>query len=259
MFTVETNDPCLVDVEQELPEKQKRWFHRGMRALSEAGVPFLVAGAFGLYHHTGFWRGTKDFDVLVLPEYREDAIEAISNAGLKDYFDKEPYDREWIFRGERDGVIMDLIWQLANKEDDIDPRWYDRATPGELFGMPVRFVSAADMCWMKLFVFQRSRCDWPDIINIIRGTRGNLDWDHLVNKVGRHWRLLCALTNIFDWLCPPERRFIPEHFRAKLRQRLRDDTDRDHECRHDLFDTRPWLTLPGAASSAETPIGVAQN
>jgi hypothetical protein len=252
--SMEFDPPCALEAAARLSAEEKQWFVRAMRVLEQAGVPFMVAGAFGLYHHTGFWRGTKDLDLLVLPAHREIAIEAVRSIGLRDLFDQEPYDREWIFRATREGVIVDLIWKLANKEDEIDPQWLDRSSPGELFGVPVRCVSAADICWMKLFVFQRSRCDWPDIINVVRGTRGNLDWDHLLAKVGRHWRLLCALTNIFDWLCPPERHFIPESFRRQLDERLRANMDRDNECRNDLFDTRPWLTDPGAGSSAAAPI-----
>ena len=244
---------CLLahGVEAELKPAQRKWFPRAINALKREDVPFLMAGGFGLYHHTGFWRGGKDMDVLILPEHREIAIEALCNAGFHDLFEDEPYDREWIFRAVRDGVIVDLIWQLANKEDNVDASWFDRATPGEYFGIPVFMVSAADMCWMKLFVFQLKRNDWPDIINVIRGTRGILDWNHLLTQVGPHWRLLCALVDIYDWLCPPERHFIPDTFRLALKKLRQKDVDADEECRHELFDSRPWLTSPGAGSTPE--------
>jgi hypothetical protein len=213
----------------------------------------LQAGAFGLYHYTGFWRGTRDMDFALLPEERAMAIRAVLDAGFEDMYPREPYDRDWIFRSYREGVIVDLIWQLANKEDRIDEGWFDRAEPAEYFGMPVSVVSAADMCWMKLFVFQWRRCDWPDIINVIRGTRGQLDWAHLLEKAGPHWRLLSALVNIYDWLCPPERTFIPGWFRAALdeRQRLFPPDADSCERRRDLFDSRPWLTKPGAGYHRE--------
>jgi hypothetical protein len=233
-------------IEHLLTPEQRSWFMRGLQALRAEGVPFLLAGAIGLYHHTGFWRGTKDIDVLVLTEHREIAIEALCNAGFQDLFDDQPYDREWIFRAVHDGAIVDLIWRLANYEDDVDPGWFVRSVPGEYFGVPVRIVSAADMCWMKLFVFQLQRCDWPDIINVIRGTKGNLDWDALLKQVGPHWRLLCALVEIYDWLCPPEREFIPGHFRQALEELRKTNADADHRCRKNLFDSRPWLAPPGA-------------
>jgi len=225
---------------------QRKSYRDALGALNAGNVPFLVAGAFGLWHHSGLWRGTKDLDVVILPEARDAAVAAMNAAGFRDMFPDEPYDREWIFRSVRDGVIVDLIWRLANKEDDIDPTWFDRAVIGEIFGVPVRVVSAADMCWMKLFVMQLRRCDWPDIINIVRGTRGNLDWDHLLVEVGPHWRLLRALVDIYDWLCPPERHFIPDSFRGRLEELNRRNTDVQDECRRDLLDSRPWLTGPGA-------------
>lgn len=235
-------------LEADLSAEHKKWFRRALHALEREGVRFMMAGAFGLCHHTGLWRGTKDMDVLVLPEDREIAIEALCGAGFRDLFPDAPYDRDWIFRGVRGEVIVDLIWQLANKEDDIDPTWFDRSVGAELFGVPVRIVSAADMCWMKLFVFQLKRCDWPDIINVIRGTQGKLDWSHLLTVVGPHWRLLCALVDIYDWLCPPEREFIPDSFRAALDELSRENLDAFTSCRRELFDSRPWLTNPGAAA-----------
>lgn len=253
-MTAETSGRSVQEMEQDLAPRQKKWFARALQALNDEGVHFLVAGGFGLWYHTGLWRGTKDMDVVILPDHRETAIEAICNAGFGDMFHDEPYDRDWIFRSVREGVIVDLIWRLANKEDDIDPSWFRRSVPAELLGSQVRIVSAADMCWMKLFVFQLKRCDWPDIINIIRGTQGNLDWEHLLHEVGPHWRLLCALVDIYDWLCPPERHFIPDHFRNRLEDLRRRNADAAHECRRDLFDSRPWLTSPGAGYSRDYDI-----
>lgn len=243
-------DPSYVthrEVSEDLTPEQRRWFPRAIRALSADGIPFLVAGGFALHRHTGYWTGGKDMDVLILPEHREAAIEILNGAGFDDLFREEPYDRDWIYRAVKAGVIVDLIWRLANKEDDIDRRWFERSAEGQVLGRPVRVVSAADLCWMKLFVFQRKRCDWPDIINIIRGTRGALDWMHLLHEVGYHWRLLCALVNIYDWLCPPERHHIPDWFRETLEDYRRRNLDAHDECRNDLFDSRPWLAKPGAA------------
>jgi hypothetical protein len=229
--------------------EERTGFFQVIRAMKKAEVPFLVAGAFGVFHHTGFWRGTKDMDLLILPDHRERAIKVLCQAGLDDMFDQEWYDREWIFRSTRNGLIVDLIWRLANKVGDVDPGWFERGSSGHFFEVPVRYVSAADLCWMKLFVFQRLRCDWPDLLNVIRGTGGNLDWDHLLRQSGPHWRLLSGLVEIYDWLCPPERHFIPSHFRRALEERHLANGDEGTPCRPELFDWRPWLTGPKAGHS----------
>jgi hypothetical protein len=239
-----------VGLDTHLGAEERRWLPRVLDALEAAEVPCMLAGAVALFYHTGLWRGTKDVDLLILPGDRDRAVEAVCAAGMSDLFEQEPYDREWIFRSTQEGVIIDLIWRLANYQDDVQSKWFERAVQGEIFGSPVKVVSAADLCWMKLFVFQRTRCDWPDIINVIRGLKGDLDWDVLLQESGRHWRLLCALVDIYDWLCPPERDFIPKSFRRDLERLRREDPDAAEPCHNELFDSRPWLTDPGAGCPA---------
>lgn len=244
---VEATPGRRVRMEDDLEPVELRWFQEAIDALHREGIPFLLAGAFGLYQYTGFWRGTKDLDVLVLPEHREIAVEAVTSVGLQDLFSQQPYDREWIFRSTAEGVIVDLIWQLPNKADQIAPAWMARGVEGRFFSSSVRYLSAADLCWMKLLVFQLHRCDWPDILNVIRGTRGQLDWQVLLENAGPHWQLLSALVEIHDWLCPSERYFIPAWFRAELGDRRAAAGGSSGACRADLFDSRSWLARAGGA------------
>ncbi len=234
------------NADENLSEREHHHFGAAIRTLRLSNVPFLIAGGLALYHYTGFWRETKDLDLLILPEDRDLATAAFTAAGFPDFHDEEPYDREWIFRSRQDEVIVDLIWRMANKTDEVYRAWFDRATPGRLAGEEVQVVSAADLCWLKLFVLQEKRCDWPHILNIIRGTRGNLDWSHLLSEAGQHWRLLCAVTDLFDWLCPSERNFIPESSRLRLQQLRAANADMALDGRQDLLDSRPWLAEAGA-------------
>jgi hypothetical protein len=233
----------------ELGPSERDWHSRALAALDDAGVPFLIAGAFALNHYSGLWRGTKDLDVLVLASDRDRAVEAVTAAGMRDLFPEESYDRNWIFRATRDGVIFDIIWSLANYADSVDATWLEAATRAAFLGRPVRVVSAGDLCWMKLFVMQKQRCDWPDLFNVIRGTGGRLDWSRLLEQAGPHWRLLVGLTAVYDWLCPAETHFIPDEFRHALRALEHEWVDgRDQECRANLLDSRPWLTTAGAGN-----------
>src|SRR5262245_61697431 len=82
-----------------IPEDQWGLFIEGTSALEVAGIPFLMHGALALATYTGHWRNTKDVDVIVRPADHQRAIDALRAAGFDDYFDKEAYDRSWIFRG----------------------------------------------------------------------------------------------------------------------------------------------------------------
>jgi Uncharacterised nucleotidyltransferase len=236
---------------QHLCERERIVFGRVLKAMEQAGFPFMIAGAFALHAYTGLWRNTKDMDLVVLPRDREAACMALRRAGMSDYYEVQPYDREWIFRSHEGDEIVDVIWRLANKVDDVNEGWFEHAPAGTFAGHCVRFVPPEELIWMKLFVLQPERCDWPDIINLIRGTEGRIDWGHLLALVGAHWRLLRAVVEIFDWLCPREREFIPASFRRELARRERRDADRDAECRNVLLDSRPWLAVPGGGATEE--------
>lgn len=233
------------NISNELSPDEKELFARVIRGLKARRVPFLVAGAFGVYHYSGCWRNTKDMDVLVTMDQFPAAVEVVRAAGLEDYYPVEAYDRSWIFRSHRAEVIVDVIHGFPNHVAEVIGSWLAHGRPGEFAGEPVHYVAPEDLIWMKLFVFQRGRCDWPDLLNIIRGLRGKLDWDRLLSQAGEHWRLVGALVEIYSWLCPAEQHFIPAAIRERLDQRRRRG-EPAAPSRKNLFDSRPWLTDPGA-------------
>ena len=50
-----------------IPEEEREVYRRALQALNAAGVPFVVAGAYAIYEHTGIYRQTKDLDLFVEP------------------------------------------------------------------------------------------------------------------------------------------------------------------------------------------------
>ncbi|MBI3911467.1 MAG: nucleotidyltransferase family protein [Armatimonadetes bacterium] len=228
-----------------LDESEVALFGCAIAALRDRGIPFLVVGAHAVYQYTGVWRNTKDLDLAIVPGDRKAAVETLRDLGLNDYFVVEAYDQEWIFRAHAGSVIVDLIWMFANKVARVSADWFRRARPGWLAGEAARFAAPEDLIWMKLMVLQRGRCDWPDLLNIIRGTHGRLDWQLLLANVGPHWPLLRALIQVYDWLCPAEHSFIPAPFRAILEERARAMLPGGELCRAALLDWRPWLAAPG--------------
>ena len=100
--------------------------------------------------------------MYVLPEHRNCVIQILTKLGFSDYFDEAPYDREWIYRGICDGMIVDIIWSMANKRTDVDLEWITNGEEIDCDGQPVRIIALEEMIWSKLYVLQRDRCDWPD-------------------------------------------------------------------------------------------------
>ena len=50
-----------------IPEAERELYKRGLNALNQAGVPYVVAGAYAIYEHTGIIRQTKDLDLFLTP------------------------------------------------------------------------------------------------------------------------------------------------------------------------------------------------
>jgi hypothetical protein len=228
-----------------IPEEQWGVFSLGVTALEANGVPHLVHGALALGIYTGHWRNTKDVDVIVRPADRDRAIDALRRAGFEDYFDRQNYDRAWIFRGFKEDVIFDLIWALPNHRVEIDDAWFQRARPFWLRGRLLAAVPAEELIRVKLYVLQRERCDWVDVLNVLAGAVETVDWEWLVSRMGRDLPLLHAVLAVFNWMSPNRAGALPEWLRERfaLSPAEVDDAAAAEERRVRLFDSRPWFAL----------------
>jgi hypothetical protein len=233
------------------PREQADVYERVLYGARERNIPFALCGAFAVGTYTGEWRNTKDLDLTILPQDRARMIDTLSDAGLQDYYDEQPYDRGWIYRGRRDGAIVDLIWAMANRRAFFDEEFLTRARPAEFMEIPVRVIPPEELLWDKLYIMQRQRCDWPDILNLLHATAETLEWDRLLKRVGEDTWLLAGLLATYRWLCPGRARAIPAAVWEQLHMPPPGAADSpDVEARRvRFFDSRPWFNGIGAEVS----------
>jgi hypothetical protein len=101
-----------------------------------------------------------------------------------------------------------------------------------------------ELLWATLYILQRDRCDWGDLLNLLFTRGATMDWDHLLAAVGEDRRVLAALLEVFTWACPERARRFP----GELWRRLRiepprggqgaGDVDRNHIR---MLDSRDWF------------------
>lgn len=240
-----------------LPRQQWEAYRRVLKEAEASGLPVAVAGglAFSLYSHR--WRDTKDMDLMILPSDREAFIGVLERAGFVDYYDRDPYRRDWIYRGYHQGVIVDLIWQMANDRADVDPVWLERGPTCELCDVPIRFIPVEELVWAKLYVLHRDRSDWADLLNILHIQGGRLDWEHLLERVGEDANLLAGLMCVFHWLAPERARCVPRWVweRLNLTHLAPEPADVDTPGRAHLIDSyHDWFgpTHSGRPASTQT-------
>lgn len=203
----------------ELTDEQRKasteFYTQALGLLKESNTPFLLGGAFAFFKYTGIYRDTKDLDVFCKSSEYTKLLRFFADKGFK----TEIRDARWlakIFHGE---YFIDLIFDTVNSICRVDDVWYEHATEGELFGVPVRFISPEELIWCKIYVQNRERYDGADINHVILKTGRTLNWDRLYKRFEQHWQLLLGALINFQFVYPSERNIIPEGLFMELLRR----------------------------------------
>ncbi|HZZ86299.1 MAG TPA: nucleotidyltransferase [Anaeromyxobacteraceae bacterium] len=183
-----------------------------LRALRDAGVPFVVAGAYAFFEYTGQFRDTKDLDVFLEEQDLEQAFEALERAGFR----TELTDPGWIGKAYAGEYFVDLIFSSGNGLAVVDPEWFTHAREGLVMGVPVLLAPPEEIIWSKAFVCERERYDGADVANLVRAVGDELDWRRLLRRFGPHWQVLFAQLSHFLYVYPSDRSKVPGWLLAEL-------------------------------------------
>ena len=224
-----------------ISEEQWAIYRDAIRALRAAGIRFLLGGGFALATYVGRWRNTKDIDFYIMHEDRGRAVEALAKAGFEDLFPRLPYDRKWIYRSTRDGVIVDIIWAMANQRAQTDELWFEHAQAANVRGEKLYVIPMEEFLWCKLYILQRDHCDWTDVFNLLYAVGPRIDWDRLLVRLEEDRPLLKGLLTVYGWLCPRQAQRLPESLRRKLKLPRPEVLARKKRDHIRLLDTRGWF------------------
>lgn len=214
-----------------IPEDEREIYKRALQALNDAGVPYVVAGAYAIYEHTGIYRQTKDLDLFCEPGAVVPAMQALREAGFRTRLEQS----HWLAKALDDPYFVDVIYGMGNGLALIDADWYAHSKPAILAATPVRVAPPEELIWHRLFINERHRHDMADIAHLIL-TRGHLmDWDRLLARTAEHWPLLLSQVQMFRYVYPGYRDQIPTRVVKELLERAERDAlvpaakDREHD------------------------------
>ena len=94
-----------------LNPRTRVFYVRSLAVLNEAGVPFLVGGAYALAKHAGIERHTKDLDIFVRPRDRDSVLSTLEAAGFR----TEISFPHWLAKAYGDDGYIDVISQLGQR------------------------------------------------------------------------------------------------------------------------------------------------
>ena len=217
------------------------FYVRVMMRLREAGVPFLVGGAFALARFTGIERNTKDFDVFVRREDIERTLAALSD----DTCTTELAFPHWLGKATCGDDFVDIIFSSGNAVAHVDDEWFEHAPEEMVLGLSAKLSPAEEMIWSKAFIMERERYDGADVMHLILRCGEKLDWARLLRRFGDHWRVLFAHLVMFNFIYPGEHTKIPmwvmEHLTARLQRETRAPPPNQHICRGPLLSRAQYL------------------
>ena len=208
-----------------IPDEEREVYRRALQALNDASVPYVVAGAYAIYEHTGIYRQTKDLDLFVEPSTVVSAARALHEAG----FVLRLEDLHWLAKGFVGDRFVDLIYGMGNAVAFIDADWVKHSRPGVLAAQPVRIAPAEELIWHRLFISERHRHDMSDIVHLVLTVGDTLDWKRLMARVGPHWPLLLAQLQTFSYVYPGYRSNVPAWVMEELIEQARAAIGRDEE------------------------------
>jgi len=208
-----------------IPEEKRDVYRRALQTLNDASIPFVVAGAYAIYEHTGIYRQTKDLDLFVEPSVVIAAARALHDAG----FVMRLEDLHWLAKAFVGETFVDVIYGMGNGVAFIDDAWFQYSRPRVLAAQPVRVAPAEELIWHRLFINERHRHDMSDIVHLLLCEGDTLDWKRLMTRVGEHWPLLLAQLEMFSYVYPGYRTNVPAWVMEQMIERARADVGRDEE------------------------------
>ena len=203
---------------------------------------FAIGGGLAAATYAGQWRDTKDIDLYIRKQDRDEVITMLTELGLEDYFDQKAYDRNWIYRSWQHGAIVDAMWAMANQRASVDDHWFS-GPEVRVENLRFRLVPPEEMIWSKLYVLQRDRSDWPDVLAMLYSIGSEINWHRLIERLTEDSALLGSILTVFAWICPARARELPDWIWGKLRVSIPEPVHAPASLqdRARLLDSRPWF------------------
>lgn len=164
----------------------ERVLGEAVAALDGAGLEYVLMGGIA---STGLGRPrwTHDIDVFVRPAEAEAALDALARAG----FDTERTNASWLFKGFRDGVLVDVIFR-SRGGFYLDDEMIARSVEREFMGHRVRLIAPEDLLVIKAAVHdERGPRHWHDALGVIGVSE--IDWDYLLRRARQAPRRVLSL------------------------------------------------------------------
>ena len=157
-----------------------------VEAVEQKGIPYLLVGGIAASTY-GRPRWTHDIDLLVRPVDAGLALDALAASG----FGTEETFPDWLYKADRDGVGVDVIFSMPGGLL-LDDQMLARAREETIGAVTVRVISPEDMIVVKAVVHdEHMPRHWHDGLAILAGCQ--LDWEYVLRRSSHGPRRVLSL------------------------------------------------------------------
>jgi hypothetical protein len=195
-----------------IPAAQARVYREALALMNDSGITYAVGAAFARYAYTNIWRQTKDLDVFLKPDDLRPMMDLLEANG----FETEVKDRLWLAKAWKDGHFLDLIFGTGHGALPIDDRTFEGGNQDEVLQVMANLVPIEEMIASAMYIAGRNRFDGPEVAHLIRGSKGKLDWQRILNRLGDNRQLLLWHLVMFDFVYPGHHNYLPKDLMTEL-------------------------------------------
>ena len=209
-------------VTEEQKKAAEAFYREALELLNESGVPYMLGGAFAMFHYTGIYRDTKDLDIFCKPSDYPRIMKFFADRG----FETDLYDVRWLCKVYKGEFFIDIIFDTVNNICRVDDTWLEHATKAQFVGLDVLLLPAEELVFCKIYVQNRERYDGADVNHILLKAGKNMNWERLLFRMDPHWHLLLSQLLQFQFVYPSEYHdIIPRWLFDELMRRAHEQYD----------------------------------
>jgi hypothetical protein len=203
--------PPLLSIEEE------RVFRLSLQTLNSTGIVYAVGAAFARYVYTGIWRSTKDLDVFLRPEDLKTALDALRDVGFQTRIDTP----HWLAKAWKEESLIDLIFGTGHGLLPITESSFENSQVSEILGVTTRLFPIEEMIASAAFIAVRGRFDGAEVLHLIQGAKGKVDWQRILRRLGNNRQLLLWHLILFDFVYPGHSDYLPKDIMVELFEEMR--------------------------------------
>lgn len=187
-------------------------FRNALKIMNASGIRYAVGASFARYAYTGIWRDTKDLDIFVKPEDLKATLDAFKEGG---FYTEVTYNN-WLAKARRGRYFIDIVFGVSNGRSQVTDASFEGSAEAEILGIKAPLFPIEEMINIAVYVAGRTRFDGAEIIHLIHGAKGKLDWQRILDALGEDQQLLLWYLIMFDFVYPGHPEYLPQDIMVQL-------------------------------------------